>query len=199
MLTRSDYEDYLIRLYFGSETDLLLACINRAYRDFNRTLHQLKKLKDSGEPRALATTCLRESIRDLKVSLASSVSQTVFDDWHKETCKRLISTYTDSGYGKFTVGQAQKWINMTLKYIFTCGEPRIPGFLSAYQYCHVPLDNILLEKLKKYNFPTFSCKWSRINDYDEYLARQVWVRQTFEVVPLDIEFLLWLGKEISIS
>ncbi|HEY9626224.1 MAG TPA: hypothetical protein V6C84_02895 [Coleofasciculaceae cyanobacterium] len=199
MLTRSDYEDYLVRLYFGSETDLLLACMNRAYRDFNRTLHQLKKLENGKESKALAVISLRESIHELKFLLINSVSQAVFDDWHRETCKKLIDTYTDSGYDKFTVGQAQKWINMTLKYIFTCGEERISGFSNAYSYCHIPLDNILIEKLEKYDFPKLSCAWSRINDYGEYLMGQVWVRQTFKAVPLDVEFLLWLGKEVNVS
>lgn len=198
MLTRSDYEDYLVRLYFGSEADLLLACMNRAYRDFNRTLHQLRKLESSRDSKALAVTCLKESIHDLKTIAAHSINQESFDNWHKEICSNLIYIYTDGGYSLFTVGQAQKWINMTLKYIFTCGENRIPGFTGIYPYCHVPLDNILLEKLEKYNFPRFSCAWSRINNYGEYLERQRWIRQTFNnSVPLDVEFLLWLGKDIQ--
>jgi hypothetical protein len=49
----------------------------------------------------------------------------------------------------FFVGQAQKWVNMTMKYIFTVGEQRIPGFDLVYTYCHVPLDNILLEKIRE--------------------------------------------------
>jgi len=38
-LTRHDWEEYLIRLYFGNKSDLIILCINRAYRDLNRTLH----------------------------------------------------------------------------------------------------------------------------------------------------------------
>ena len=40
-LTRKDYEDYLVSLYFGTDQDLMTACIKRAYLDFNRTMHGL--------------------------------------------------------------------------------------------------------------------------------------------------------------
>jgi hypothetical protein len=47
--TRADYENYLVYLYFGSDQDLLKACINRAYRDFNRPLHGFGKFENADE------------------------------------------------------------------------------------------------------------------------------------------------------
>ena len=36
----------------------------------------------------------------------------------------------------------------------------------------------------------------RLDDYDEYINRQKWIRETFGGGPLEIEFRLWLGEEI---
>ena len=195
-LTRADYENYLISLYFGSDQDLLKACINRAYRDFNRTLRGFGKFENVDEIYSQAISFLKDSLESLKSLSTSQVTAEVFDNWHKLTCERIISLFDSHGYHLF-VGQAQKWVNMTLKYIFTVGDRRIPGFEAAYHHCHVPLGNIILRQLEKYGFPKLNCAWSRLDDYGEYLQKQNWIRQNFSLVPLDIEFILWLRKEIE--
>lgn len=196
-LTRLDYENYLVNLYFGSKTDLLKACINRSYRDFNRTMHGFAKFGKAGQLYDEAEILLKESLDSLK-SLSSSnpMMAEVFDTWHKTTCEKLISLFHVQGFHLF-VGQAQKWVNMTLKYIFTVGENRILGFSFAYPFCHVPLDNILLEQLNKFDFHALKCAWSRLDNYDDYLQRQIWLRKRFTLAPMDVEFLLWLGQDIE--
>jgi hypothetical protein len=195
ILTRSDYVDYLVYLYFGSDPDLLNACINRAYRDFNRTLHGFGRLKNGGEIYRLAVDVLKDGVLGLQNLPASQVSADGFDAWHKTTCERMISIYKNHGY-RFFVGQAQKWVNMTMKYVFVLGEERLAGFEPVYAHCHVPLDNILLRQLERYGFPGLSCAWSRLDDYGEYLQRQSWIRAKFLLAPLDVEFLLWGGRAI---
>ena len=198
VITRADYEDYLIRLYFGSEADPLIACIDRAYLDFSRTLSGIRRLNSTEDSRDRAVDTLRKAMIKLRGRLAREVESTEFDYWHKATCEGLISIYKSANY-HFYVGQAQKWVNMTLKYIYTFGEERIPGFGPAYPHCHMPLDNIILKKLAHYEFPKLTCAWSRLDDYDEYLNRQVWIRNNFSLVPLDVEFSLWLGTENAIK
>ena len=65
ILTRLNYEDYLLRLYFGVESDPLPACINRAYLDFNRTAHGLGKLANAEELHGKAVNILKEAIAEL--------------------------------------------------------------------------------------------------------------------------------------
>ena len=196
IITRADYENYLVAVYFGLNPDLLIACIKRAYRDFNRTLHGFGSFENGREIYSQAVRLLKESLADLKSTSANPMSAEVFDNWHKKTCERLISHFDGHGY-HLCFGQAQKWINMTMKYIFTVGETRISGFGSFYSFCHVPIDIILLAQLEKYGFPMLYCAWSRLDNYDEYLKRQKWIRQKFFLAPLDVEFQLWLGKEIE--
>lgn len=196
ILTRLDFENYLIRLYFGSETDLLKACLDRAYLDFNRTLHGIHKIENSSELYNRAVILLKDEFDQLKLLLGKPISPAAFDEWHKNTLKELVSLYKSYHFHLF-VGQSQKWINMSLKYIFTLGEQRIPGFQQAYPYCHVPFDNIILNQLTKYGFPSPDCPWSRLDNYDDYFNSQKWIRQRFSIFPMDVEFLLWSGKEID--
>lgn len=194
-LTRDDYENYLVWLYFGADQDLTRACIKRAYRDFSRTLSGFGSFENKESLKRKAEVLLKESLDALKL-LQKDITATVFDDWHRETCKKIISLFADEGFPVF-VGQAQKWVNMTLKYIFTLGEKRVQGFEFIYSYCHVPFDKILLARLEKYGFPALDCAWSRLNNYDEYLEKQNWLRQRFSLAPMDVEFLLWMEKEVE--
>jgi hypothetical protein len=140
---------------------------------------------------------LKDSLDNLKPIATSQIAAEVFDSWHKITCERLISLFDRHGHHLF-VGQAQKWVNMTTKYIFTVGEQRVSGFDSVYLYCHVPFDNILLKQLKKYDFLALNRAWSRLDKYDEYLERQKWIRQRFSLAPMDVEFQLLLGKDLEL-
>jgi hypothetical protein len=120
----------------------------------------------------------------------------VFDSWHQSTCSKLIAVYRPYHF-HFYIGQAQKWINITFKYIFTMGESRLPGYQALYSFCHAPLDNILITALTRYGFPALAAAWSRIDDYPVYLRSQEWVRHRFDLAPLDAEFFLWSGRDIK--
>lgn len=189
-LTRADFEDFLVYLTFGAPSDFLQGAITTAYRDFSRTLHGIARLEAKDLLREQATSELGKVLMELR---ERQVNQDTFDGWHRNSCGRLVDLYREYGH-HFYIGQAQKWINMTLKYVFVLGEERVTGFRDVYPYCHVPLDNLLLEKLAKYGFPPLDCAWSRLDDYEEYLKRQEWIRNKFEAVPLDVEFRLWLDR-----
>jgi hypothetical protein len=198
IITPKDYENYLVYLYFGSGKDLLAGCIQRAYRDFNRTLHGIGDFSHADEVKNKAVSLLTESLRKLQLAPEEQVSSLVFDQWHRTTCDDLCSLYENAGFYLY-IGQAQKWVNMTLKYIFSVGEERISGFGFVYPFCHVPFDSILLSRLERFGFPLIDCAWSRLDDYSEYMSRQKWIRQHFTIAPLDVEFLLWLDKEIPLE
>lgn len=140
--TRRDYEDFLLILYFGPDalTEPMKAIVRRAYLDFARTIHATRQ---QGDPYNKGATSLRADLEVLRNS-PSSTEQDSFDQWHERTCESLKNAYAHAGYSDFTVGQAQKWTNMTFKYIYTFGPHRLSGFDSFYEYCHVPIDNIMM-------------------------------------------------------
>jgi hypothetical protein len=196
-LQRPDYEEYLFRLYFKPEPgkDNLFLCHRRAYGDFQRTLTGIGELPRAEEAREQADEFLSHIFVEIRDTRAPT--QKKFDDWHRVACKRLAKIYRDHNYPSFNVGQAQKWLNMTFKYIYVMGERRLPGFGHLYNFCHVPLDNILLKGLRQYKFPRLSCAWSRLNNYDVYLDQQRWVRNQFKsLAPLDVEFRLFMGQSL---
>ena len=194
MFSHTDCDDFLIRLVFGNNDDFLDSCVNKAYLDFNRTLHGISKLVCKFELDQQARIILRSLFTNLKDCLDID-NQITFDIWHRQACTDIASLYEASGYS-LSVGQAQKWINMTFKYIFTMGENRLPGYSYLYEFCHSPLDNIILAKLTENGFQGLRCAWSRLDDYDIYLDCQNWIRRKFEKSALDVEFDLWLGKTV---
>jgi len=187
-----DYEEYLLRLIFGKEVSPS-ACISLAYGDFNRTLKGIAKLPNGDGLHSKAQRVLTNALTTLKARLEKRMAQSDFDGWHRRTCDDLVAVYGDTF--AFHAGQAQKWVNMTLKYIFTVGEEHIPGFAPAYTLCHAPIDNIVLRELTRYGFDCPSKAWSQF-EYDEYFKCQEWMRMKFNPTPLlSVEFFLWMGLE----
>ena len=194
--TAADQFDYLLRLYFGGDSDRLSGCIARAYRDLNRTLHGLAKVPEGEGLRVRASAVVRAFLRDLVGP--ASVDQLTFDRRHHAACIELCSTYSAAGFAEFRVGQAQKWLNMALKYVFAFGESRLPGYAGAFRLAHIPLDNIILGQLRGYGVPRLTTRWSRLAEYDEYMDIQRWVRSAFAgSAPLAVEFALWQNGAVT--
>lgn len=193
ILSTADIEDYLVQLYFGGISDPLTTCLDRAYRDFNRTMHGLRQIDGKSSLHKRARNLVWTEVDKLR-STQKIYHQDDFDYWHQNTCLGLAGLYAECKHYMFA-GQAQKWINMTIKYIFTLGDKRSPGFNHIYHLAHIPIDNIIIRKLRRYKAPKLTKRWSRLDDYQEYLAFQKWIRTNFETNPLDTEFLLWLGKD----
>jgi hypothetical protein len=188
-LTPTDIENFWIRCYLNPKTNLTDAAIDRAYRDFNRTLHGIGK-NQTEEKQAR----LKDEIIKIVSELSSMVfnEQLDYDNWHEIKCCQLVKAYKDIANHKLYIGQAQKWINMTLKYLFALGENRINGISKYYNYFHFPLDSIIQDKFFEYGIPRFNIKWSRIDNYTDYLNYQLLVRKKFAgEIPLDVEFRLF--------
>lgn len=91
-----------------------------------------------------------------------------------------------------TCGQAQKWVNMTLKYLYVLDEDMIE---SVFQYCHVPLDNYIFDYSEKiYGIGKPKTAWSRWTDYKkDYMAYQDALRRMInDDTPLGWEFEAWI-------
>lgn len=184
-LTKEDIEDFWIRVCLGTK-DYVGASVDRAYRDFSRTLHGISKTQPYDSYWELREVMI-EMAKDLMTT--EFYSQNEFDNWHRDMCDRLKVEFKSKRNHDIYVGQAQKWINMTLKYLFALGD-RVNGAKRNYKYFHIPVDNIILNKL---NFK-FKKSWSRIDDYEDYLNFQIMVRQTHRnEFPMDVEFRLYNG------
>jgi len=188
--SRDDYEEFLIQVVYGPCADYLVGCIEAAYRDFCRTMRGFATAPSRNVAYCQALTTLLDRFRSLPND-DTIQNQTTFDDWHKQTSDLLLASFRENDFTIFA-GQAQKWINMTFKNSFVCGSARVPGFDGLYDFCHMPIDNVVLDVLADSGVTRPSAAWSRW-DYDAYFAFQKLLREKFGNQPLlNVEQQLWL-------
>lgn len=168
-VTSTDWSEFLAVCYFGSKDkgDWLDRCMRRAYLDMNRTMRGMGTL---GEGHADWKGSMLGVLRDRLLMLRGehTWNQASFDAWHHESVDMLKKTASAHNFSS-SVGQSQKWINMSIKYVIALGERRLPGFHYVYDVAHAALDNIVLERLTRLGMPPLGCAWSRLDDYAQYM------------------------------
>ena len=169
----------------------------KAYLDMNRTLTFLK----SGEEPEVAEE--REQLRDQAIAemfVCFGTVEGAYDTWHKTVCDCIIGVYqthlkkrTKTGDVEgcdMTYGQAQKWLNMTIKYIWLVCS--VYGTSATFRYYeslmrrerefHVPLDRYIIDHVRTCHresgkplpeaIKKIKSEWSRMTDYAAYLGYQ---------------------------
>lgn len=183
----TDSYRFLKHLLFGSWESVYVAASERAYRDMCRTL-RLEGV-DGSKLRTAVDKLLETEIQSLLRK--PPVTQHQYDTWHKRICTTIQQTYTNAN-ATITVGQAQKWLNMTMKYLFVLDAP---GMGDVFYFCHVPLDSYILEAAEKQlDLKKPRTPWSKIKDYRTYAEYQREIRYRLRnTAPLEWEFKTWLA------
>jgi hypothetical protein len=151
---------------------------------------------------------------------APFATESEYDRWHRNICLTITDNtkfFVDySAYRKdskdkftnkygFTVGNAQKFLNMLMKDLYACLNQKpnyLPGYEDYFQYCHMPLDSYILrfvddirwrENIKK---PARRYTWSNLSNYDAYLDEQKDIRNYVKkynasATVLQTEFVVW--------
>lgn len=179
-LSEKDYNLFYKSVLYGNVNDTIETSIRVAYRDLCRTITGFAKNELHSQIYETAKNLLYSEIKSLFNK--NIKNQSDFDKWHKDCCDKLIIIF---GEQTFYYGQAQKWINMTLKYISMLEHNLVK---KVYEYCHIPIDNYILNVVDY----SFAVAWSRINDYNDYLNFQKYFREKYKGIPLDAEFIMWL-------
>lgn len=194
ILNENDIRQFWIRVYLGSNNDIIDACIDRAYRDFNRTMRGLGKEQSNDKYKEIKSYLRKH----LEILFSQNFdSQSEFDEWHKGQCRALKKRFNEIYTYQMTIGQAQKWINMSLKYFYAIGDDKIPGISTNYHLFHIPIDTIIQEKLiKEKGIQTIDSQcgntWSGMDSYDVYIKYQEDVRRKLlDEIPMDVEFRLF--------
>ncbi len=199
--------DFLFQTYFGVEGDELELFISRAYRDMSRTLHGIGKLnkKLKNEVFTKAKELVKQSFTTLRNKTTPDEVQKLrgeFDDWHSESCTTLKKHYDEKldslSQTRLTFGQAQKWLNMTLKYCWVCGGGELKWLDPWFAAAHIPIDRIVLDAIKgeKVKATPPSVVWSKWDDKIEYKNLQKDLRNYADAYgrgksPLELEFEWW--------
>lgn len=208
MITNDKRIESLYKFYFKwldtSRSDIkhyLKIASDRAYRDLCRTLTWISKLNNS--------SVLRTEVNDLFyinfLKLNKITNQNDFDkNFHNKICKDIIRIYKD--FKKidhrwheiiFTYWHSQKWLNMTLKYLFILNHNNILKDIDKiYKFCHMPIDSIILKELFSKNIideSTSKKAWSKlsVNEYYSILKEIVnYIEDKYDSM-LDLEIEIW--------
>lgn len=127
--------DFLKMLYFGVTDNPFEAASRSAYTDMCRTIRFNGKNGDM--LRKAVDSLLEERIPEL-VAVNDAED---FTKWHQSICEEIVSMYESEGI-EFHIGQAQKWVNMTLKYLYVLVPDVVEPF---YRFLHIPLDNYIID------------------------------------------------------
>jgi len=110
---------------------------------FDKNLSNIDKLKKSSEE------AKKQSAKFLLEELKKLKNQHDFDAWHEELCNNIVNKYCevkDNEKAFFTYGNAQKWVNMTIKYLWVLGM--LPNSIKEKDL-HIPVDSFIIDALYK--------------------------------------------------
>lgn len=221
---------------FYNDEDCFSWASNKAYLDMNRTMTFKETPKNDSQKEKNRIDALRKPWRDAGTKAIKDGFKSVptdFTVWHKSICEKLIEIYgTDKLVkkennkrteqpAKLTYGQAQKWLNMTLKYLWLLDrleliyDVNISSFIRTHaKSFHVPLDSYILryvakqDKSKNDKFASsnnneleadfnvywelFGSAWSHIDQVDEYYEYQKKLAEAVaDTSPLEWELVHW--------
>lgn len=197
------------------------------YRYSSSELKEMKSKKSSEEDKDKANNFIdskNELIKNICKNILSriktkegeiSFKNSDFDDWHKAKCEEIkekmngnYETVNNSDEKileeSFTIGQAQKWVNMTLKYLWLLDA--LPKNICEKDL-HIPIDSYIIEiaydnKNKFENALGLEEKpeesWSKLSKYEDYFKIQKAIRKaiktntTNETIPIKWESLAWI-------
>lgn len=183
---------------FGNKEDDYIAAASRAYRDLCRTIRFKNKEDKKGieECRAIVEHLIAHEIKNC----LPNANQEAYNKFHLELCDKIKEVYRDRHVAyTITYGQAQKWVNMTMKYLCVLSGGNFTGdyawLAEFYQYLHVPIDGIILDEISE-KFSNIKLNkdisWSKINDYNYYIYIQNKLRECINTkLPMDWEFEVW--------
>lgn len=190
-------KEFLVFSYFGITEDELkgkdakdriaMKCAERAYRDMCRTLTFSEKI--DGKHKKEIESKRQEFRKAICKLIVDNVFELLecdednFDNKHAELCDMIrkeaikFQGYSETQLLKkrneekddavFYHGQAQKWLNMTIKYMrmLGCYSEPMNGFEKKL---HIPVDEYILKAAKnKLNINTVGNAWSKW-EYGEY-------------------------------
>lgn len=207
-----DSIDFLMWSYFnltlgdGDRLDRILGtCVERAYSDATQQgAYNTSIPKDDIDLKKASADAKTAGGKELmkRILMLLEGKAEAFNIWHEKTCGAVKGAYEKvrrNGAGLFSYGNAQKWVNMSLKYIYSLYwlyQAFSPECLFCKTYgsaiekyageFHAPADSFIIEALELKNVRAWS-KW----DESEYSRYQELLKGT---IPSDKSQLEWEGS-----
>lgn len=200
----------LLFVSFGAETPSEIIdynCARAAYNDLARTV---KYRLSSSKSNKTFDEDKKNTIKNICEYIIDRIQQYPCDKndynaWHKETCTliklNMNNAVADGDHllsTNFTIGQAQKWLNMTLKYLWLLDKCTTIDSNNL----HAPIDSFIIEAVSKHvedddishdngTFKYRGYSWSQLDDYADYMDFQNIIARTGEP-PIEWEYHKWI-------
>ena len=168
------------------EEEIIETAIDKAYAPSMRRAIKLNG-KSSKEPRE---ECAEMLLKKISENYRTINTTKAFDDFAKSCCNSIVNIFHDKyGIEDYTYGNAQKWLNMTFKYMLSADN--MDYDLKVFEVCHIPIDSIIMNKAKeRLSVEPLSCAWSNCNNWEEIQRYQDSIRNADEI-PLLWEIKNW--------
>ena len=172
-------------------------------KDWKKQTNQLLELFFIGDDKKFPQ--FKGLIAGIK-ALLNAANRVEYDNRHKSLCNSLCTIKHSILEKRLTIGQAQKWVNMTMKYLWMLDLVECDS-----AFLHIPIDNYVLGELKQTiddsdklieivcnqyfvidKKSKKSYKWSNVSDYETgYFPIQEAIRVKKQC-PIEWEFSAWL-------
>ena len=180
--------EFLLYSYFkielnANKDEIIKSAIEKAYTDAtNQGAYNTRLITTSQKDSSVCARNNGEKV--IKSFIEQSLNVSDYDKLHNETCNDLRDKY---GVLPFTYGNAQKWINMTMKnlyvislLIYNCCES---ANNETTQFCeniikisprfHVPIDSYIIEKIWDTKIPLPDVKFLKDGTKGMYTSNKV--------------------------
>ena len=215
-MTKENAINFLLYSMLGVTLDsnkdkLLEVAIKRAYQDASSHVLSISNKEEKETAKKAASDRIGRAIQE-------GLNGMTYDAWHEGLCTELVtkiySKVNQDPDRSFTYGIAQKWVNMTMKYLCVIknifeeyGKPNIVKWdiLDAHEKeLHIPFDSFILEAASDIDVPLprkdgtlgkYSANtkpWSKFNTYEEYNALQSNLKDALDEPPLEWEGPAWI-------
>jgi hypothetical protein len=186
----------------NNDSNAFIRCSNFAYRDMCRTITYAVEYNENHATSSKEKGVIAQKKRNLRDEITKLIETKVktwiintnltknqFNADHESLCRAIIEKYKGTTHqnepdNSLYFGQAQKWVNMTLKnlYVYSKSNNTSLSFDNIIEFFHVPIDNVILDIASgikrcyidppetKYGVAKPEKAWSKwnYNDYKEY-------------------------------
>ena len=149
----------------NNDSNAFIRCSNFAYRDMCRTITYSDEHNENHAISSKDKGTIVQKKRDLRDEITklietqvekwmnnTSLTKKQFNENHEALCKAIIEKYKGTTNqnepdNSLYFGQAQKWVNMTLKnlYVYSKSNKTSLNLDNIIKYFHVPIDNVILD------------------------------------------------------
>lgn len=172
-----DKYDNLDDVYFNAGMEAYRAAMKRAIRFYGldqRVRNQLRR-----------ESCTYLAGRFRILFEISNLNQASYDEWAKETTEHIREIYRNNNVNDYTIGNAQKIINVALKFVMSSNLVNYRS--DVFKYCHFPVDGRIQQTIKRQlgvellrqngrEVQDYS-SWSNNDNWDDFIDYQNRVRE----------------------